>query len=71
MSYDFGKAAMLLHVCDKAKGWPELRPLHDTAMQELRQMQVNEKPEQVKAPEPVFVPETKPELVPDPIDRRA
>lgn len=36
---DFQKAAMLLHVCDKSKNWPNLRPLHDAAMAELMKMQ--------------------------------
>lgn len=32
---DLNKAAMLLHVCDKAKNWPLLKGVHDAAMHEL------------------------------------
>ena len=39
---DFQKAAMLLHVCDKAKNWPNLKPLHDAAMAELIDLQAPE-----------------------------
>ena len=36
---DFNKAAMLLHVLDKAKNWPgDLKGLHDAAMFELREI---------------------------------
>lgn len=32
---DHNKAAMLLHVLDKAKNWPNLKGIHDAAMHEL------------------------------------
>jgi hypothetical protein len=46
---DFDKAATLLHIADKAKQWPRLKPLHDAAMVELEAMQV---PEPQPEPEP-------------------
>jgi len=52
MSIDFNRAAMLLHVCDKSKNWPNLRKLHDAAMAELVDMQ---EPEEKPQPAPASI----------------
>lgn len=36
---DFSKAAMLLHVADKARQWPNLKKLEMAALAELEQIQ--------------------------------
>lgn len=41
---DFSKAAMLLHVADKARQWPNLSKLEKAALAELEKIQ-NEEPQ--------------------------
>ncbi len=42
---DFSKAAMLLHVADKARQWPNLKKLEMAALAELEQLQAPPKSE--------------------------
>lgn len=38
MTFDMNKAAALLHIADKAVQWPNLKGLHDRAMDELQEL---------------------------------
>ena len=58
---DLNKVGLLLHVLDKCLQWPELRPLHDAAMAELRKLQAPPAPAMVPTPPPaVLTPEEVP-----------
>lgn len=48
MSTDFNRAAMLLHIVDTCRQWPELQGLHDLAMAELREIAGTAKDELTK-----------------------
>ena len=40
---DWGRIAALFHVIEKARGYPQLKHIHDRAMKELEETKVEEK----------------------------